>query len=703
MLSYRCHILSFVLTVCSLCAEAQSEYNADALRDSLENALQHESSVRGKMSTLYNIFDLSIKPRDKVDALSRLYQIAEQYDRAEVQLDVMTHLANILRDDKPALDSISKELTRFVVNDRSREVKLFVDMSLSDYEARNDSANNLIHLENLIRSENEQIHTDPYEHAVLLYSLCTHLGKTTSGVMLQQYIERLEDVIESLPLPAGSVRNLIYTRAAPVFTRNFNYAKAVDIDKKMINIIDSLNDSYHQNGRPYRDFDVARYNCYRRLLANHKGLRQVEIESIHDKINELAKRNRRIELDMKSNEQADIFYFLASEKYHNAVAALKRQVDNKANAKYRTYMLNALVEAAEKINDYPTQLNAAVELNKLLRQELRDKSSERYRELEILYNVNTLQHNIESAESQDMQTREKVKLFLIILFSVAMVLLIVLMIIIVRSNRRYRRLVNRLETTADRLRQERADLKEVEAELIKARDDAASADKLKSDFINTMSHEVKVPLSAIMEYSKLIVDCVPDDQSAYLERFANIIESNCKLIMTLINDVLDIAALEHGVMTFVRKPTGAQEMCSSAIDTLFEDPTCTSKGVEIVADSDESKDFLVDTDPQRVVQILTNLLDNASKFTDEGSITIESHRSADGTKAIFTVTDTGTGIPEAQKENIFTSFTKLDSTKPGCGMGLYISRHVARLLNGDLYVDTTYHGGARLVLEIPIR
>lgn len=696
------YILAGFALMIAVAATAATDGRMSELRDSLERILPQQTTAEAKINTLYNIYDLTTRGADKVNVLRRLYEVADSYDRVNVQFDALTHLANNLRDNREALEAIKTKLGDFVDSERKREVKLFVDMSIIDLELKN-SENDDKRLESLFKRENFDAPADPYEHALMLFTLSTVLAKSTSGELLEQYMNRLEAVIETLPMPSGSVRNLIYTRAAPVFTNNRNYQKAVEIDKKMINIIDSLSTSYYHNGRPYRNLNTSRFTCCRRLLANYQALSPQEIESIYAKIQDLAAEDSRIASDIVNVERTKIFYCLATGRYDEAIATIKRQIDNPANKAYRLYFLSALVEASEKTGDKQTLLEASVELNKLLRDEIERRALERYRELEIIYDVNSLKEANAAAVSAHEESKIRAERIFAIFLGLAVVVLIILIIMLVRSNRKKSRLAKHQQRTSERLRRERNELKLAQEELISARDQAKGADKLKTDFINNMSHEVRTPLAAIVEYSKVIVDCVPEDKNGYLQRFANIIELNAKLIMTLLNDVLDIASLEHNNMSIDCRPVGVYEMCVFALDNLFEEEGRTSKGVEVLFNTTKEPDMIVETDRQRVAQVLINLLNNADKFTERGRITLNFKYDEIREILTFYVEDTGIGVPRGQAENIFSRFRKLDNSAPGCGLGLYISRLLAKLLGGDVKLDTDYRGGARFIFSIPAK
>ncbi len=698
LIRYAIAVLA-ILTVTGVRAGINAR--SGAVRDSLEAVLPSQHTPDDRIRTLYNIFDLSVEMSDRDHALDRLYKEASAANKPEVQLDALVHLANIHRDSDSILAKIENELEKFVETDQCRETKLFVAMSRSDIRSKTDNnKDNQSHLGILFKRENISPSSDPYERALMLYTLCTHLSKTTRGELLEEYVSRLEKHISGMNLPSGWVRNLIYTRAAPVFTNNQNYKKAVEIDKKIINIIDSLSDIYESQGRPYRDLATSRFSCYRRLLGNYKGLSDGEVELIYRRILELAKEDVRVANDLNVVERSKIFYDLATGNYAEAVKGIKRQINNPANKDYRLYFLNALVEAAEKTGDKQTQLEAAVELNGMWRDELERRAAERFRELEIIYDVNDLKEANAVAEKERLESRTRA----VRIFAAALVVVIVAMILLLvslyRKNRKIKQVVAQQARTAGRLRSERNELRQAQQELIVARDKAKSADKIKTDFIDNMSHEVKAPLSAIVEYSKVIVDCVPEDKNPYLKRFANIIELNSKLIMTLVNDVLDIASLEHGSMNVALRPSSVYEMCVFALDNLFEEEGVTGKGVKVVFNTAGRQDAVVNTDPQRVAQVLINLLGNADKFTDKGTISLEFEHDKELGKVEFIVTDTGIGVAKGEEEAIFSRFHQLDSSASGCGLGLYISRLLAKLLGGDVRLDTSYRGGARFIFTI---
>lgn len=230
----------------------------------------------------------------------------------------------------------------------------------------------------------------------------------------------------------------------------------------------------------------------------------------------------------------------------------------------------------------------------------------------------------------------------------------------------------------------------------KARQQAEKADKLKSAFLQNLSHEIRTPLNAIIGFNDLLNDAGAEFSKEERSELLGHLHTNTNLLLTLVNDVLDLSKLESGNYSISLSNVVLPELCQS---TLAGVAHRVAEGVRLELKQPDTE-IILNTDAQRLQQILTNLLVNACKYTSQGSIVLAYEIA--GTSIIFSVTDTGSGIDKEKGELIFQRFEKLDSMNPGFGLGLSICRSLTTLLGGKIYLDTQYTGGARFVVELPL-
>ena len=238
-------------------------------------------------------------------------------------------------------------------------------------------------------------------------------------------------------------------------------------------------------------------------------------------------------------------------------------------------------------------------------------------------------------------------------------------------------------------------------ELTAANTKAEIANAAKTRFVQNMSHEVRTPLNAIVGFSQLL--SLPDDSLTPEEKqeFSNHIMNNTKILIMLLEDILNTTDMDKGEYKITYDEGEVHFMCRAAITSSEHR---LHSGVEMFYEPDFEEPFTFRTDPQRVQQILINLLTNACKHTSKGKIVLSSSLTAKPGFVTFSVTDTGPGVPPDQAEAIFDRFTKLNSFVQGTGLGLSICREIAGLMGASVYLDTTYTGGgARFVFEVPVK
>lgn len=231
-----------------------------------------------------------------------------------------------------------------------------------------------------------------------------------------------------------------------------------------------------------------------------------------------------------------------------------------------------------------------------------------------------------------------------------------------------------------------------ENELRKAKDKAEESDQLKSAFISNMSHEIRTPLNAIVGFSAVMSDI---DNREERKKFQDIIESNNKRLLTLINEVLDLSKIESGKFELVLTPVNISELCNEIVITH----QLNAEGVSLKLDLPD-EDFCFTTDKNRLTQVLSNLITNAIKFTPHGTITV-GYRLRTALVEFF-VEDNGIGIAKDKLDTIFDRFVKLNDFAPGTGLGLSICKSIIERLGGDISVTSEPGEGSLFSFRLPL-
>lgn len=224
-------------------------------------------------------------------------------------------------------------------------------------------------------------------------------------------------------------------------------------------------------------------------------------------------------------------------------------------------------------------------------------------------------------------------------------------------------------------------LKETEQKLIIARDKAEELDRLKSAFLANMSHEIRTPLNAIVGFSSLLAET---DSRNERQEYIKIVQENNELLLQLISDILDLSKIEAGTFNFVYTNVDVNETCAEIIKSMSMK---VGKGIELIFEEPFPECYLY-TDKNRFTQVISNFINNALKFTQQGSITL-GYEQVSHQKIKFYVRDTGMGIPEEKQKSIFERFVKLNTFVQGTGLGLSICKSIVSQMGGEIGVDST--------------
>ena len=232
-------------------------------------------------------------------------------------------------------------------------------------------------------------------------------------------------------------------------------------------------------------------------------------------------------------------------------------------------------------------------------------------------------------------------------------------------------------------------------ELIQAKERAEESDRLKSAFLANMSHEIRTPLNAIVGFSDLLKD-LQAFSSEEVQQFVETININCTLLLALINDILDLSRIESGTMDFQFSSYNLTFIMQEVYDSQR---LSMPQGVELCTDFPEGADKYITTDAVRLKQVLNNLINNAKKFTVQGSITLGYRVDESGYTTVF-VEDTGAGISDEDQKHIFERFYKADSFTQGAGLGLSICQTIVERIHGTITVTSKPGRGTRFEVRM---
>jgi len=255
-----------------------------------------------------------------------------------------------------------------------------------------------------------------------------------------------------------------------------------------------------------------------------------------------------------------------------------------------------------------------------------------------------------------------------------------------------------------RLAHHAGELETINREIARKNLELAEASRMKSAFIANMSHELRTPLNAIIGFTGALLMKLPGPLTVEQDKQLNTIRSSARHLLSLINDILDVAKIEAGKVTLSLEPVQCQGLIAQVVETLR--PLAQLKGLSLEV-SMETETVTISSDRRALTQILINLLNNAIKFTETGNIVVRlaQRPSANATLTEISITDSGAGIKVEDQAKLFQAFSQLDSTSTrhaeGAGLGLYLCQNLANVIGATLSFQSDFGSGSTFTLTLP--
>lgn len=664
------HILAVLLCLTTLCSlpmrgqqrDTQKEYNVDSTLYVYYLHCKAEVSSPIVIQMSDTLFRMASEKGDQRMQAVALCNKLDFYYYQNKQLDSITHYVNIVKDfarktnqPKYYYFAWSKRLINYYIKQHQNNIALYEANKMMQEAEQEKYMDGIANAYNVLSS---------IYQLKRLYSLAIDNKKKEIEITLEYNLDKY-----NLSTSYSTLGNL--------------YGMIGKTDEALEYLNKSATCIYSSTQEFYYYARLAQY--YLSINDNAQAWKYLK------KAKALSNSKKEVKKNLQEYDGVLKQYYVATKQYEKALEVQDRIIsvyhpDDKSfiedvlNRASIYYKMGDLSQAARYYNEYYT-LNDSVQI-----------SNENITAGEFAAMLGVEQLNLEKSElQQQMQQRDLANKQRIIIFLIA--LLTLGFIIFYREH-----LLNgRLRISQKQLSEKNDELLCSQKELKYAKEQAEDGSRMKSEFIQNMSHEIRTPLNSIVGFSQILSSYFSDSDDT--KEYAHIIEQNSTNLLQLVNDVLDLSYLDGEREIPAQTIADITGVCQTCIDQVrFK----LKPDVQLIF-IPERENFTMQTNPDRISQILMNLLQNAAKFTQEGSITLTYHIREEEKIILFSVTDTGIGIPADKQETVFERFTKLDSFVPGTGLGLSISRLIAEKMGGTLLVDSTYTVGCRFILTLPLK
>lgn len=653
----------------------------------LRNSLQDARSAKDSLKILYDIFDLSTR-NQQIEVGEEIYTLAERLGDVSTQLDILRLLTSCYKGDAE-LKKLEDRISMLPSSKERDESILFVKMRRisfdSHYLKEDEQKNKVVEILATLEaqsgenaglvpqnmSDNITEYSKTHNKMFNLYTLVEYLRNYASGELLKEYIDKLVEFTEHSDIDLYAINNVIFTEAANIYSDAGDNKKSVDADRHVLKVIDALEKDYASKGRKFRNYDISRYTVYRRMIRNYEGLEPGEVDALHEKVLKLASTSSEVRADMESQPRYYAFYYMAKGDYNAAIPRLKELLRTENTpGQLRKQVLEALIEAADKTGDDATKMEALTLYNTILDELNKSGANEKYKELQIKYDVEALKNLNAELEyknrNAEIEHERRVMTFVVVAF----VILAIVLILSLFNWGKFKRNANKMGKVVDRIYSERNHMRNL------IYYDYASHDELheleEGDLKNTWQKRLRKGHTHFNDVSMFMTTGLVNDLM-YIASFGR--DHRRKFI----HDV-SVDSLLQQIYTRARELTG-------------EGPAFS---IEYPED-----DFKIVTDPDCLTMLLGHVLAIALPYSPKHVISLGIRRSLTGNLIEFVITLEGLDGAKPEDPLILEDFITNNDILGRKDAGLFICRMISLLLKSTHYPDMTHKDGARYVFSLP--
>lgn len=634
----------------------------------------HHVSGKGYPETSYVLLNEAIKARNEyaiARALRNLVMAVDRSVRSFTNDSVMRYL-------KIAEENLTGEYQQsFITEVHLRQIRHAIDWTEDEEKTTAD----IMERYTVLGNEEEDI----YKQIECEYAL----GKIT-GLMMsawrhnaqeaQSYFDNLLVLLEKLPVEHRA--NILFSITDNFFVAYFNAeekAKAVKMLNFMMSTMNQYNELSFVKGEKYQNFDYELGLFYEGMARCPEIIGQEKAYGYLQKLGELAREDEEAKMTLYNTYR--VYYKSLGDhrkliQYNDSVMfIMKHSGYTETNAVF-SVLYKEQAQSFAHLQDYKSAYERFLLYDALQDSIIGGESKKLRQEMGVRYNVNQLE-----LETVQLESRNR---------TVAFVSACVFLLLSIAWGIHQRISYKKIQRVQQKLIVSNQ-------EVIRQSEKAQESERMKTAFVNSMCHEIRTPLNSINGFSSLLLDESIDNELK--DEFPELIKRSTDQLTRLINDLLEVSGLD----------SAGEELSMEEIDlcALCDQELSKLKEIDVTGDvayrlEIEEGCEVVHSHYAYLSRVVGNLLNNAAKFTDSGSVTLSCCKDIERQELVVKITDTGIGIPADKQEWVFERFTKMDDYKSGTGLGLYVCRLIMNRLNGVIRVDPDYVGGTRFVLTLPL-
>lgn len=644
-----------------------------ATRDSLLRIATTTTNPSVQIAAYRNLADLYFERPEELSYLKEAYHIARKATYKTDEINALTDItsAYIKVYEMDSARHYMQVIEQMADYEETLPYLSFLRMRVFDKEIRNNNGEEAIEAELRFLNDPATDKNNIYIQIEQAYTTGDGLYHKNKYKEALSYLATAYKLSKLLPDREGE---RIRTTSAWSYINTLSYLgetkEFIECIEDMLQQYERFYNLYYAQKRPFYNIELRYLQCYTSLLIRCDQLSEEKREEYHRHVYEMSRKVTE-PIDKYNCFLALHFYSMYKKDYTGALAT------NDSLIKYSGILspsnIPGFLENASQIYEAMGDYKNAFKFHKLYVQKQDSIASSEFEqqmnELQVKYDVDNL--NYKNAQLENKNKR-------ILLITLGSILFLVIGICLylyydLKKEKGMKRTLHLLHQKAE------------------------ESEKMKSAFIRSMCHEIRTPLNSIVGFSDIVTDETFDDEESKRE-YSKLITLNSQLLTSLIEHLFVVANLDSSDEPLPREMVNIRNICTHEMKKAEQQG---KSNITYRLELPEN-DIFISSNQQYLSLVIENLLNNANKFTDQGTILLKLQTNEAEKRVEIEVTDTGRGIPTGKEEEVFQRFTKLDTFSQGQGMGLYLCRLIIQRLSGDIFVDSDYKDGTRMVIYLPL-